>query len=286
MVSDLKLLPPIDARDVPLIRCLGLNYSDHAKEANMPAPKEPVLFVKPRTSLCGSYPQKIVIPKFVQDGTSDYEAELTFIISRDGRDIPEKDAMSYVLGFTCGNDVSARTQQFKNSQWSFSKGFDSAAPIGPTLVSPEALGDPHKLKIQAIHNGSVVQDSNTKEMIFGIQKTVSFLSQGTTLERGTVIMTGTPPGIGAMRDPKVVLRHGDDMRVYIAGIGKWNPFTANLDPMFRINQILTVPSCRDIGQHYRVRVIDEIIDTNKLQTCPNYYRSAKQTTQESFPALW
>ncbi|KAL9114777.1 MAG: hypothetical protein Q9227_001457 [Pyrenula ochraceoflavens] len=214
-----QLLPPIDTRDVPLIRCLGLNYRDHAKEANMPIPSEPVLFIKPRTSLCGPHPQKILIPKLAQDGTSDYEAELTFIIGRDGRDIPEKDAMSYVLGFTCGNDVSARTQQFKNSQWSFSKGFDSAAPVGPVLVSPEALGDPHRLKIQAIHNGNVVQDSTTKEMIFGIEKTISFLSQGTTLERGTVIMTGTPPGIGAMRDPRVVLRHGDDMRVYIEGIG-------------------------------------------------------------------
>lgn len=98
-------------------------------------------------------------------------------------------------------------------------GFDSSAPIGPVLVAQEQLSDPHNLRIKAIHNGNVVQDSSTKEMIFGISEMVAFLSQGTTLERGSLIMTGTPPGIGAMRDPKVVLNHGDDMRVEIEGIG-------------------------------------------------------------------
>lgn len=96
-----------------------------------------------------------------QDGTSDYEAELAFVIAKDGRDIPQDKAAEYVLGYTCSNDVSARTQQFKNSQWSFSKGFDGAAPIGPVLVSPAAIGDPCKLAIRAIHNGTTVQDSNT-----------------------------------------------------------------------------------------------------------------------------
>ena len=98
-------------------------------------------------------------------------------------------------------------------------GFDSSAPVGPVLVSPSSLPNPHSLRIKAIHNGSVVQDSNTSEMIFGIEETIAFLSQGTTLERGSMIMTGTPPGIGAMREPKVVLNHGDDIRVEIEGIG-------------------------------------------------------------------
>ncbi|KAK4986031.1 hypothetical protein LTR50_005554 [Elasticomyces elasticus] len=185
----------------------------------MPIPDTPVLFIKPRTSVNGPSPAKINVPRIAQDGTSDYEAELTLVISKDGRDIAEDDAMDYVLGYTCGNDVSARTQQFKNSQWSFSKGLDGAAPIGPVLVSPSAITDPHSLDIKAKHNGLIVQDSNTREMIFDVRKTISFLSSGTTLERGTLIMTGTGPGIGAMRDPKVVLNHNDEMRVQIDQIG-------------------------------------------------------------------
>lgn len=214
-----QLLSPISVDEVPLIRCLGLNYRDHAKEANMPIPTTPVLFIKPRAALCGPHPQKISVPKLCQDGTSDYEAELTVVIGKTGRDIPKEKALDYVLGYTCGNDVSARTEQFKNTQWSFSKGFDSSAPIGPILVAQEQIPDPHNFRIKAIHNGNVVQDGNTKEMIFGIAETIAYLSQGTTLERGSLIMTGTPPGIGAMRDPKVVLKHGDDMRVEIEGIG-------------------------------------------------------------------
>ncbi|KAK7705475.1 hypothetical protein SLS57_010009 [Botryosphaeria dothidea] len=214
-----KLLSPLSVDQIPLVRCLGLNYRDHAKEASMPIPNEPILFIKPRTALNGPFPAKINVPKIAQDGTSDYEAELTIVIAKDGKDIPEDKALDYVLGYTCGNDVSARAQQFKNSQWCFSKGFDGSAPIGPVLVSGKAIGDPHKLDIKAIHNKNVVQDSNTKEMIFDIAKTVSFLSIGTTLEKGTLIMTGTGPGVGAMRNPKVVLQNGDDMRVQIQGIG-------------------------------------------------------------------
>jgi 2-keto-4-pentenoate hydratase/2-oxohepta-3-ene-1,7-dioic acid hydratase in catechol pathway len=101
---------------------MGLNYRDHAKEANMPIPDVPVLFIKPRTALNGPHPAKINVPALAQDGSSDYEAELSFVLGRSGRDIPEAEAMDYVLGYMCSNDVSARTQQFKNSQWSYSKG--------------------------------------------------------------------------------------------------------------------------------------------------------------------
>jgi 2-keto-4-pentenoate hydratase/2-oxohepta-3-ene-1,7-dioic acid hydratase in catechol pathway len=107
---------------VPIIRCLGLNYYEAAKEAKAPIPEVPVLFVRPRTALNGPFPAAINVPKIAQDGTSDYEAELSIILGRTGRDIPEEEAMSHVLGYTCSNDVSARTQQFKNTQWSFSKG--------------------------------------------------------------------------------------------------------------------------------------------------------------------
>ena len=116
--------------EVPIIRCLGLNYYEAAKEAKAPIPEVPVLFVRPRTALNGPYPAAINIPKIAQDGTSDYEAELSIVLSKTGRDIPEDEAMSYVLGYTCSNDVSARTQQFKNSQWSFSKGSSSRCPAG------------------------------------------------------------------------------------------------------------------------------------------------------------
>ncbi|KAL1980675.1 hypothetical protein VTN96DRAFT_3655 [Rasamsonia emersonii] len=214
-----QILSPIGMDEVPIIRCMGLNYRDHAREANMPIPDVPVLFIKPRTALNGPFPAKINVPQIAQDGTSDYEAELSVVLSKTGRDIPEEEAMDYVLGYTASNDVSARAQQFKNSQWSFSKGFDGSCPIGPVLVSPSVITDPHQLQIRAIYNGQTVQDSNTREMIFDIPKTISFLSQGTTLEKGTIIMTGTGPGIGAMRNPKVVLKDGDDIRVEIDQIG-------------------------------------------------------------------
>ncbi|ORY63882.1 uncharacterized protein BCR38DRAFT_201958 [Pseudomassariella vexata] len=214
-----QLLSPLRIDEVPIIRCLGLNYRDHAKEANMPIPNEPVLFIKPRTALNGPAPAKINIPKIAQDGSSDYEAELSVVLGKSGRDIPKEKALDYILGYTCSNDVSARIQQMKNSQWCFSKGLDGSCPIGPVLVSPTAIPDPHKLSIKAILNGEVVQDSNTGEMIFDLATTISFLSQGTTLERGTIIMTGTGPGIGAMRKPKLTLKNQDDMRVEVEKIG-------------------------------------------------------------------
>ncbi|ETI27434.1 hypothetical protein G647_09624 [Cladophialophora carrionii CBS 160.54] len=214
-----KLLPPLEISEVPIIRCLGLNYYEAAKEAKAPVPEVPVLFVRPRTALNGPYPAAINIPKIAQDGTSDYEAELSIVLSKTGRDISEDEAMDYVLGYSCSNDVSARTQQFKNSQWSFSKGLDGSCPIGPILVAPSVIEDPHNLKIRAIYNDGVVQDANTQDMIHKIPKTIAFLSQGTTLERGTIIMTGTGPGVGLFRNPKVVLNHGDDIRVEIEKIG-------------------------------------------------------------------
>lgn len=146
----------------------------------MPIPDVPVLFIKPRTALNGPAPAKINIPAIAQDGSSDYEAELSVVISKAGRDIPKERAMEYVLGYTCSNDVSARTQQFKNSQWCFSKGgsasqtrvgvpllivfpgFDGSCPIGPALVAPSAIPDPHKLQIKAVLGGETVQDSNTR----------------------------------------------------------------------------------------------------------------------------
>ena len=130
--QSLQLLAPVTQDQCSYIRCLGLNYIDHAQEANLPLPKAPILFTKPRTALCGPYPAAINVPKCAQDGTSDYEAELCLVIGKTGRDIPEEEALDYVLGYTASNDVSARTLQLITAQWSFSKGLDGSCPIGKT----------------------------------------------------------------------------------------------------------------------------------------------------------
>ena len=185
----------------------------------MALPKAPILFTKPRTAIADPYPAVIPVPKAAQDGTSDYEAELCVVIGKTGRDIPEDKALDYVLGYTCSNDVSARTMQMLTTQWSFSKGLDGSCPLGPVLVTKEIIPDPQALKIQAIYNGQTVQDGNTKDMIFDIKKQISYLSQGTTLEAGTIFLTGTPAGIGFFRKPQVVLEDGGDIRIYIEKIG-------------------------------------------------------------------
>ncbi|KAJ5368567.1 Fumarylacetoacetase C-terminal-like protein [Penicillium cataractarum] len=214
-----QLLSPVSRDDCNYIRCLGLNYVDHAKEASLALPKSPTLFSKPRTSLSGPYPAAINIPKCAQDGTSDYEAELCLVIGKSGCDIPEDEALDYVLGYTASNDVSARAMQLETTQWGFSKGFDSSCPIGPVLVSSSVIQDPQTLSIKAVHNGTTVQDGHTKDMIFNVKKQISFLSQGTTLEAGTLLLTGTPAGIGFFHDPKVVLNNGDEISVEIDQIG-------------------------------------------------------------------
>ncbi|QKX55713.1 uncharacterized protein TRUGW13939_02810 [Talaromyces rugulosus] len=210
-----QVLSPISKEDCNYIRCLGLNYMDHAKEANLPLPKAPVLFTKPRSALSDPFPAPINIPKCAQDETSDYEAELCLVIGKTGRDISEEEALDYVLGYSASNDVSARALQRLTAQWSFSKGLDGSCPI----VAPSAIPDPQGLEVTAIYNGETVQQGQTKEMIFSIKKQISYLSQGTTLEAGTVILTGTPAGIGALRQPKIVLRDGDEISVHISHIG-------------------------------------------------------------------
>ncbi|KAK5995926.1 Fumarylacetoacetate hydrolase domain-containing protein 2 [Cladobotryum mycophilum] len=214
-----QLLSPVTREECNYIRCLGLNYLDHASEAKLELPKAPILFTKPRSALIGPHPATINIPACAQDGTSDYEAELCFVIGKAGKDISEEDALDYVLGYTASNDVSARNLQFVTGHWTFSKGLDDSCPIGPVLVSPEVIPDPQTLSIKAIYNGQTVQDGHTKDMIFSLRKQISYLSQGTTLEPGTIFLTGTPAGIGYFREPRVTLNDGDDIRVEIEKIG-------------------------------------------------------------------
>ncbi|KAJ9476222.1 putative mitochondrial hydrolase FMP41 (putative) [Pseudozyma hubeiensis] len=215
------ILSPLTPSEVGTIRCIGLNYTEHAHEANLPIPTVPTLFMKPSTSLAGPYPQPTVIPKnFVADDAADYEAELAVIIGKPCKDVDEQHALDYVLGITAANDVSSRTAQFAQSQWSYSKGFDSACPIGPTIVHISTITNLRDVQIQAKLNDKVVQNSSLNDLIFSIPKIISFLSQGTTLPPGTIILTGTPAGIGWTANPRRTLQHGDTFSVTISnGVG-------------------------------------------------------------------
>ncbi|KAH8916254.1 hypothetical protein BT69DRAFT_1228728 [Atractiella rhizophila] len=213
-----RILSPLTEREVGTIRCIGLNYVKHAEETRLEIPSVPILFMHPSTALCDPYPANIIIPKWtIPSQSADYEAELAVVIGKTCKDVSEADALSYVLGYTAGNDVSSRASQFDQSQWCFSKGFDRACPLGPTLVSPSRIPDPSKLFLQGIKNGKVMQESGLDDLIFSIPQIIAFLSKGTTLLPGTVILTGTPKGIGFFYDPPEILRDGDDFRVAVNG---------------------------------------------------------------------
>ncbi len=200
------------------ILCVGLNYRDHAAECDQKIPDQPVWFNKLPTTLCGPN-QPIRIPKasrFV-----DYEAELVVVMGRSGRDIPESEAMDYVAGYTCGNDVTARDWQFDRpgGQWFAGKTFDTFAPLGPVLVTPDEILDPQHLAIESRVNGEVRQRSMTSNFIFSIPFLIHEISTVCTLSPGDLIYTGTPPGIGYARDPQTPLRAGDVVEIEIEGIG-------------------------------------------------------------------
>jgi 2-keto-4-pentenoate hydratase/2-oxohepta-3-ene-1,7-dioic acid hydratase in catechol pathway len=212
-----KLLPPVP--DPGKILCIGLNYRDHAIEGGKAIPAEPVLFGKfPNTLVAAGDPIKI--PRVAQK--VDYEAELVIVIGKAGKHIPnDASAFQYVGGYTCGHDVSARDWQFRGEekQWIIGKTFDTFAPTGPVLVTADELTDPHRLQVQLRLNGQTMQNSNTKEFIFGVPHLLHFLSQVMTLEPGDLIFTGTPPGVGIARKPQVLLKPGDVAEVEIEGIG-------------------------------------------------------------------
>ncbi|KAG4412211.1 hypothetical protein IFR04_014650 [Cadophora malorum] len=211
-----KVLSPLAESEVGTIRCIGLNYVQHAREAKMALPDVPVLFTKPSTALADPYPAPTIIPKHtLKDDSCDFESELVIVIGKKCKNVSESSALDYVLGYTASNDVSSRTSQFAQSQWSFSKGFDGACPIGPVLVSKELIPDVGKLKLRGLKNGKVMQDCGLDDLIFSVPKIVSFLSQGTTLNPGTIILTGTPAGVGFSFTPKEYLHDGDQFAVEI-----------------------------------------------------------------------
>jgi len=217
-----KLLTPLSNEEIKVVRCLGLNYSDHAAEAKMAKPAFPILFYKPVTSLIGPL-ATVTIPKVAQppkDILPDYEVELVIVIGKAAKDVSEARALDYVLGYTGANDVSFRKHQLAVSQWGFSKSFDNTNPLGPCLVSNKVITDPQNVLLKCTVNGNVVQDGTTAEQIFNVRQTVAFLSQGTTLEPGSIILTGTPKGVGFVKSPPVFLKDGDKMSVWLGnGIG-------------------------------------------------------------------
>ncbi len=216
-----RLLCPLAPQDIGTIRCLGLNYAAHAAESHMPLPPYPVLFYKPATSATGPH-DPIPVPAMAQEAPGlDYECELVAVIGRAGRDIAEADALSHVLGYAVGNDVSHREWQLARGggQWALGKGFDGWAPLGPAIVAADLIPDPQRLAIWTKVNGEERQSSRTSDMAFGVARTVSFLSRGTTLRVGDLVFTGTPQGVGMGRSPKQWLRDGDVVEVGLEGVG-------------------------------------------------------------------
>lgn len=212
----LRLLAPITRPEK--IICVGLNYRDHALESGQVVPEEPVLFAKYPNSLIGPQ-ESISLPRVAPDQV-DYEAELAVVIGRMASRVPVSTALEHVGGYTCANDVSARDLQARGGQWVHGKAIDTFLPLGPWLVTPEEIPDPQNLGIRCLVNGEVLQDSNTTLMIFGVAELISFISQTITLSAGDIIITGTPPGIGAARKPPRYLCAGDEVTVAIEGIGE------------------------------------------------------------------
>ena len=196
--------------------CIGLNYHDHAQESGMDLPSIPLVFSKFSGCVIGPG-DAISLPPGAKE--VDYEAELAVVIGRHASGVQEADAMDYVLGYCCANDVSARDFQFTDGQWQRGKSCGTFCPLGPYLATCDEISDPHKLSIHMHLNGEEMQASNTEQLIFGVPRLVEFLSGFIPLEPGDVILTGTPPGVGFARSPEVYLKAGDSTEVQIEGLG-------------------------------------------------------------------
>jgi 2-keto-4-pentenoate hydratase/2-oxohepta-3-ene-1,7-dioic acid hydratase in catechol pathway len=196
--------------------CVGNNYMDHCREQNVEPPKSPMIFSKWSSCVVGSEDQ-IILPAVSEQ--VDYEAELGVVIQKSGKYIQKDNALDYVFGYVNVNDISARDVQFADGQWVRGKSFDTFAPTGPYLVTADEIQDPQNLSIRTTLNGKVLQDSNTKEMIFDVSYIISYLSEGFTFKSGDLLATGTPHGVGVFRDPKVFLEDGDEVIVEVEGLG-------------------------------------------------------------------
>ncbi len=206
----------------PAILCIGKNYSDHAAEMGGKAPEALVMFMKNPASACGDGDSIVIPPICDEHGPQvDYEGELALIVGRDCRDVPEHDALSVLAGYAAANDVTARWWQREGGGGQFcrGKGFDTFCPIG-AMVPVSAVRDPHSLRVVTRLNGTVMQDSSTSLMLHPVARIIAELSRGTTLLSGTVILTGTPAGVGFGRTPKVFMQAGDVVEVEIEGVGR------------------------------------------------------------------
>jgi 2-keto-4-pentenoate hydratase/2-oxohepta-3-ene-1,7-dioic acid hydratase in catechol pathway len=211
-MEQVKLLAPVDP---PNVIAIGLNYRKHAEESKAALPERPILFIKATTAVCGPE-DNIVLPKAAPNEV-DYECEIAIVIGKKAHGVSEEHALDYVLGYTCGHDVSARDCQLRlDKQWARGKSFDTFAPLGPWI---ETELDPDNARICTRLNGKTMQDGNTNDMIFSCRQLIAHISQSITLLPGTVIMTGTPSGVGFARVPPIFLRPGDVVEIEIEGIG-------------------------------------------------------------------
>jgi len=216
-ITPFRLLTPIDFR---CIYAVGLNYRAHAEESGQEPPKYPMIFMKAPTSIQNPG-DPIVLPRFLRSDRVDYEGELGVVIGRPCKNVKPEDALTYVLGYTCTNDVSARDWQKEKGGGQFCRGksFDTFCPSGPCLVTADEIPDPSKLTIRTFVNEDKMQESSTDDLIFDVPHLISFLSGSTTLLPGTLILTGTPSGVGDARDPRRYLVPGDEVTVEIDAIG-------------------------------------------------------------------
>lgn len=212
-----QLLAPVQASS---IICIGLNYRKHAEETGSRFPEYPVVFFKGINTLQNPG-QPIRLPTHLKSDEVDYECELAVVIGRACKNVPRREALNYVAGYTCGNDVSARDWQIKRGggQWCRGKSFDTFCPLGPCLTTPDEIPNPNTLRIRTVLNGETVQESNTSDMIFDVPTLIEFLSGSTTLLPGTVILTGTPYGVGMAQKPPRWLKPGDSVTIDIEKIG-------------------------------------------------------------------
>jgi 2,4-didehydro-3-deoxy-L-rhamnonate hydrolase len=198
------------------IVCVGLNYHDHAVEGGQELPKAPLLFAKWPNTLIGDGDTIVLPPEAAE---VDYEAELGVVIGTTAKRVGEADALDHVAGYICLNDVSARDLQFADGQWTRGKSPDTFCPVGPRLVPREEIDDPQQLGIRCVLNGETLQDSSTAQMIFSVAEIIAYVSRIITLEPGDLIATGTPAGVGVFRDPKILLKDGDQVSIEIDGLG-------------------------------------------------------------------
>ena len=222
----------VPVSDIGKIVCIGLNYVDHAKEVGVPLPKEPIIFLKPTSSLSGPN-DEVMLPKgiilkngktpsrLVDSKRSDWEVELGIVIGDKAKSVPESKAMQYVAGYTIVNDVSERAYQLDAAagQWTRGKGCDTFCPVGPWLVTKDEISRPQNLSIWLELNGKKMQNGNTKTMVFNIKELISYVSHYMTLYPGDIIATGTPPGVGMGMKPPRYLKKGDEMKLGIDGLG-------------------------------------------------------------------